>query len=159
MRDAIGGIFNIQALLVFIVLVSSYLAFSVNYTKAFRMKNKIIDIIEQNEGIDSRGRVNEKVQEYARQIGYTAPRNLSQPVVSGGITFPDCELSLGYCYRRVTVEQKGNEKIAAGVPKEYYEIVTFVNIDLPLIRNIFPNFDMFRVTGSTKTIYKMNIRS
>lgn len=48
MRDAIGGVVNIQIILVFIVIVSGYLAFSVNYTKAFRVKNKIITTLEHS---------------------------------------------------------------------------------------------------------------
>ena len=42
MRDAFGGLLNMVIIVVFLVLVSGYLAFNVNYTKAFRVKNKII---------------------------------------------------------------------------------------------------------------------
>ena len=42
MRDAIGGVVNITIIVTFLVIVSGYLAFNVNYTKAFRVKNKII---------------------------------------------------------------------------------------------------------------------
>ena len=42
MRDAFGGLMNMVIIVVFLVLVSGYLAFNVNYTKAFRVKNKII---------------------------------------------------------------------------------------------------------------------
>ena len=50
MRDAFGGLMNMVIIIVFLVLVSGYLAFNVNYTKAFRVKNKIITTIEQYEG-------------------------------------------------------------------------------------------------------------
>ena len=46
MRDGIGSVVMITIIIVFIVAASSYLAFNVNYTKAFRMKNKIISIYE-----------------------------------------------------------------------------------------------------------------
>ena len=46
MRDAIGGAVNIVIIVVFIVIVLAYLAFNVNYTKASRMKNKIIATYE-----------------------------------------------------------------------------------------------------------------
>ena len=46
MRDAIGGVVNITIIVTFLVIVSGYLAFNVNYTKAFRVKNKIITTIE-----------------------------------------------------------------------------------------------------------------
>ena len=50
MRDAFGGIANMVVIIVFLVIVSGYLAFNVNYTKAFRVKNKIISTFEQYEG-------------------------------------------------------------------------------------------------------------
>ena len=51
MKEAIGGALTIQIILIFLILVNGYLAMTVNYTKAFRVKNGIISIIERNEGI------------------------------------------------------------------------------------------------------------
>ena len=53
MREAIGGTWLFTIVIVFIVLFSSYLAISVNYSKAFKVKNGIVDLIEQNEGLSS----------------------------------------------------------------------------------------------------------
>ena len=50
MRDAYGGVVSISIVVVFLVLVSGYLAFNVNYTKAFRLKNKVISVLEEYEG-------------------------------------------------------------------------------------------------------------
>ena len=47
MRDAFGGVANLVIIVVFLVLVSGYLAFNVNYTKAFRVKIKLNPLIEQ----------------------------------------------------------------------------------------------------------------
>ena len=49
MRDAFGGIVNLSMIVIFLVLVCGYLAFNVNYTKAFRVKNYIITTMEQYE--------------------------------------------------------------------------------------------------------------
>ena len=69
MRDAFGGIANIVVIVVFLVIVSGYLAFNVNYTKAFRVKNKIISTFEQFEGncyddIATEGTCNYEIQKY-----------------------------------------------------------------------------------------------
>ena len=42
MRDAFGGIVNIAIIVVFMTIVSGYLAFNVSYTKAFKVKNYFI---------------------------------------------------------------------------------------------------------------------
>jgi hypothetical protein len=51
MRDAFGGVFSSQLILVFIFLYVGFMAISFTYAKAFKYKNSIINYIEQNEGI------------------------------------------------------------------------------------------------------------
>ena len=50
MRDAIGQVFALQIILAFVLLINGYMAYSVNYTRAFRVKNQIVTFIEQYEG-------------------------------------------------------------------------------------------------------------
>ncbi len=49
MRDAFGGVFMMRLMLVFITVFVAFSAVSLNYAKAFRIKNKVIDVIEQLE--------------------------------------------------------------------------------------------------------------
>ncbi|NLA32492.1 MAG: hypothetical protein GX864_00885, partial [Mollicutes bacterium] len=51
MREAVGGTWLFQIAIVFIILFSGYLALSVNYSRAFKVKNEILAIIERNEGL------------------------------------------------------------------------------------------------------------
>ena len=46
MRDALGGTVTLVIIVVFIVIALGYMAFNVNYTKAFRMKDKIITLYD-----------------------------------------------------------------------------------------------------------------
>ena len=54
--------------LVFIVLFSGYLAISVNYSKAFNVKDKIVTIIEQNEGLNNNAQT--EIDNYLSGVGY-----------------------------------------------------------------------------------------
>lgn len=49
MRDAFGGVFMMRLMLVFIVVFVGFGAISLNYAKAFRIKNKVIDLLEQQQ--------------------------------------------------------------------------------------------------------------
>lgn len=49
MRDAFGGVFMMRLMLVFIFVFISFTAISLNYAKAFRIKNHVIDFVEQQE--------------------------------------------------------------------------------------------------------------
>ena len=50
MRDALGGTVTISIIVIFIVFSLGYMAFNVNYTKAFRMKDKIVAMYEKYNG-------------------------------------------------------------------------------------------------------------
>ena len=60
MRDAFGGVFTMNLLLVFIFIFVAFSAVSLNYAKAFKLKNDIIDFIETNEIIDLSSKTMEK---------------------------------------------------------------------------------------------------
>ena len=50
MREAIGATWIFGIVIAFIVLFTGYLAFSVNYAKAFTIKDQIVDILEKYSG-------------------------------------------------------------------------------------------------------------
>ena len=49
MRDAFGGAFMIQLLIVFIIIYVSFTAVALNYAKAFKAKNAVIEYLEDHE--------------------------------------------------------------------------------------------------------------
>lgn len=140
MRDAFGGIVNISFIVVFMVIVNGYLAFAANYNKAFKYKNKIINIIEQNEGYDSVAL--EKIGDYRIKIGYSLDNTIS---VDGAT---ECVQTEGFCYIKTDATTSGELK------KEYYTVVTAVNINIPILNKFLPNMRIFQVNGTTKTITK-----
>lgn len=136
MSNAYGGIVNITFIVVFLVIVSGYLAFSVNYNKAFRVKNQIINIIEQNEGLDDDAK--EKIKDYMSNIGYSNDINWKAK------DYDQCEM--GYCW---IIEEAGSSSEEFG-KKVYYRVTTAVNIDMPILNKILPNMKLFQVSGVTK---------
>ena len=52
MRDAFGGAFMIKLFIVFIMVYICFIAIAVNYAKAFKVKNKVIDYLENHEIVD-----------------------------------------------------------------------------------------------------------
>ena len=43
MRDAVGGTFMIKLLLIFLAVYTVFIAIAINYAKAFKVKNKVIN--------------------------------------------------------------------------------------------------------------------
>ncbi len=142
MRDAIGGVVNLVIIVVFLLIVSGYLAFNVNYTKAFRVKNKIITTYEQYGGNCGGTTACENIiVQYMQRLGYDQNNGI-------GKNPPDkSTCQHGYCYEEVIV--KNNE-----ITKVYYRITTQITIDIPIIKNIMSQNNVFRITGDTKTFEK-----
>ena len=69
MRDSLGGLVSIFIIVVFVVLIMGYLAFNVNYTKAFRMRDKVIDVYNRHDG-DCNNDCKKEIIDYAKEIGY-----------------------------------------------------------------------------------------
>lgn len=159
MKNAVGGMFSIQAIVIFLVLATGLLAFSVNYTKAFKVKNEFRRIIEEFEGLTEGASV--KIDDMADKYKYH---------VSNASTYVDlCNKMEGYkayhsttkdnnnvvfCVKCDLANVEGNKQGNLKYKGAYYTVTTFVNIDIPLINKIFPQAAGFlRVKGQTSLIY------
>ena len=146
MRDSIGSIYPLVIVFAFIILISGFLAFSVNYNKAYKMKNQIIYILEKydNKVTDE---AQEEIAEYAKSIGYSATSSYMRQC-------NDTRYSVGWCGKEVS------STITNGSIKEYkttyVNVTTYVSIDVPIFNVIFPHIRLFSVEGSTKQITKVN---
>lgn len=130
MREAIGGTFLIKLIMFFIVIYVAFLAIAVNYSIAFRVKNNIINLIEEYEGYELAQR---PIRNYISSVGYYRANTMS---LSSG----DCEnKESGYCIRQLT-SKRG----------KYYKVTTYVSFDFPLLGRIMN----FPVSGETRVIYK-----
>ena len=141
MSNAYGGIVNISFIVVFISIVSGFLAFSVSYNRAFRVKNKIISVIETNEGVTDTAK--EDIKKYINDIHY----NRGDLNIEGYQCLPEC----GFCYKKESVAYKNEKEGLRG--KAYYKVVTAVNIDLPVLGHYLPQMKYFQVSGTTATVY------
>ena len=72
MRDSFGGVFMMNLFLVFMFIFVAFAAVSLNYAKAFRVKNKVIDFIEENEIKDYNDLINkqDKLEEILNSLEY-----------------------------------------------------------------------------------------
>ena len=153
MRDALGGTVNITIIVVFIVFALGYLAYNVNYTKAFRMKDKIITVYEKYKGVCSDDTCGAEIKEYAASIGYTADIECLSTEYNGG----------SYCVKSVNVTDTATD-VDDRKTRCYYHVKTRISISIPILENILniegtdPNnpgrkgISVFYVTGDTKTI-------
>lgn len=151
MRDAVGGSFMIKLILVFLAVYIIFMAAALNYAKAFRVKNRVMDIIEQNEGMEEAdfnnlsgtnnsgvaGRINEYLNTVSYNVSLTEKNKENK-----GVCFDK-----GYCIEKVESTN------IAGVYNTYYKVTTFVKIEFPFLKMNFT----IPITGETRKIERIKV--
>lgn len=160
MSDAIGGVVNIALVVFFVALIALYLSFNVNYEKSFNVKNKIIDLYEEYNGrCSARSKCQEEIIKYESSVGYASIKDTKKLVNvksdSSGNKIK-CSDALGFCIRGVNNVTKGYSEgtVAPQEARCYFEITTFVQVQIPLINNLM-GLRFFQITGQTQN---MNIK-
>ena len=160
MRESIGATWIMIVVMLFITLFSAYLAFSINYSKAFKVKDGIISRIEKFNGLKPETFTD--IDEYLREIGYTSKGrcdmfvsdqkvkymgvNIDEPIDNLAI-FKDGQTSkteYNYCIGRVFSYDPIGQMTAS-----YYNVVVFYSLSLPMINDMFN----FYISGDTSNIY------
>ena len=162
MREAIGSAFIVNLILVFIGVISALLVGSISYSKAYKIKDRIVYVIEKYDGYttcdmnDSKSMCAQKeIDKQLKSIGYK---------VGTGSTF-NCETIL---QRRYGSNYK-TENLVHGAdlgynqynycvyknkydssPGDYYTVITFMEFDIPLIGGLLK----FPISGETSLIYE-----
>lgn len=141
MREGFGGTFMMAMMMVFVVVFVSFLALALNYAKTYRVKNKIIDIIEQNQGFNSvaQGKIETALTNFA--YNGKLPSGVEGSVIAQTNVGDKYCSNKGYC---VTLKEKS---VDGGVTFAYYQVDTYLTIDLP--RLILTNEINVSISGET----------
>lgn len=136
MRDAVGGTFMMYVFLIFLGVFICFIGMAFNFARAFRVKNKVIDYIEQNEGLresdfnvlsgtnTSDNTVIGRINTYLNSINYNIPLTEADKNDKG-----TC-FDLGYCIKEIRATSDVD-----GVRARYYQVTTFVKLGLSFTGN------------------------
>ena len=165
MRDSFGGVFMFKLMLVFIFIFVAFSAISLNYAKSFRIKNKVIDFIEQNEITNLSGSKFENNLSRLDSILNAANYNKSCEEGNGSIASPEGQ-NIGYCYKGIVIIKDREEPIEGTNSKSiYYQVITYTDWNLGILNKLLvlggkqENSEsyvngMWQITGEAKVIAK-----
>lgn len=152
MRDAFGGAFSIRLMLIFLMLYVSFICVAINYARAFRVKNRIINIIEQNEGVDPRGNTDEQIKAALREAGYYVDESEVERVKCDSCTFN----SPGYSYKKIKSADFVPEGSSSRSYDAYYYVETYMIFRLPVIDTFLGINFPIAVKGETRVMNFVN---
>ena len=153
MKEAVGGIGITQIVIFFLILFSAYISVSINMSKAYKVRNEVISIIEKNNGLNNTAL--SQIQNYMSSVGYRTTGNCNSSDNFGweginGNNYNNSSKAL-FCYRAMEVVY--STAGSAGDPQfpqsAYYQIKVFFSLDIPVINNVFK----FHLIGSTRRLY------
>lgn len=151
MREAIGSTWLTGIIITFIAIFAGFLAYSISYTKAFRVKNQIINIIEQKEGfITSKNNSLRNISEAALKEDKSTEAEMFKYIKALGYNYTMFDNKLNPCKEGILIED-GGYCIArySCNGSTHYKVTTYISLSIPVI-NIGLNIP---ISGETKSIY------
>ena len=163
MRDAFGGAFMIRLFLVFIFIYMFFTAIALNYAKAFKVKNKVIDYLEDNEVITISNMNAKQFQNmsdyFENEILGTLNYRLPRDEMSCNNTSSEV-----YCDNGIKITQIDAKSTKSDNLGTYYRVETYFTWSIPFLKQLMalsnnrPDGDtargIWRISGETKTIIK-----
>lgn len=140
MKAATGNAMLMNIIIVFLVAVMALLVTSISYTKAFRVKNRIVDIIEYHNGDFSTGNIQTDINESLSSIGYRYNNGKQCPLLDEGNTSVSYA-GADYLYCIYTYNSNRGK---------YYKVIAYMYFDFPVIGN-YINIPVY---GETKVFYE-----
>ncbi len=149
MRESYGATWLTQIVIVFILLFAAIICYAVNYGKAFKIKNQIVEDLEYYE---SPKEAKEAIKSYLVDVGYRKTSTLKLNEEDNGQCQGyglDAEASTdthGEAYYFIC---KYNSSVnTSDINKVYYKVYVFWGFDLPVIGGLLN----FKIVGTTKSL-------
>lgn len=170
MKEAVGGTWLAGIVFTFVVLFTTFISVSTNYSRCFRIKDEIISTIEHFDGVNTE--TIKAINAYVGGIGYASTGNCENDdtqfesddrsesewvgFISNNTSKQGTE-DVNYCIKRYIISDKycGDGVINGpiGQPRSaYYQVVVFFKLNWPILDQIFN----VRISGETSVIYNWN---
>lgn len=136
MKEAIGGSWIFGIVIAFVAFFAGYVSLSLNYSKIYRVKDEVIILLQNYNGINDESI--EAIKKYINDVGY---RNYGDCEV--GLTQRN-ECIIGLDSRAGTPYSRKVEDVNYCIEKKptkdnsaYYQVTLFFKVDLPIVRKMF----------------------
>jgi hypothetical protein len=141
MRESVGNTFIFNTIIIFVSILIALLVGSLSYSKAFKVKNRIVSIIEKHEEYNSSAR--NEIEAALASIGYRVNPNGTQscPNREGASAINTTNSNYRYCVYLYDTGTYGKGR--------YYGVAAYMHFDVPIIGQ----FIEFPIYGETRIIY------
>lgn len=147
MRESIANSYVFTIVIIFVSMILFVLVGSFSYSKAFKIKNKVIDIIEKNKGYDLAAEA--EIDTFLGSAGYkVTPTKVTEGCpLNNSRTAINTISKYRYCVYEVNTV-RGN----------YYTVTIFLSFEIPIISStpLLGSALTFEMSGETKILYELD---
>ena len=145
MRDAFGGAFMIKVFIVFVIIYIGFTAMALNYAKAFKVKNMIINYLEDNEIVDLNNLTAAEEEAMQKFIEDEVYGNMNYHVnvndMCNGITNTTNEPKKVYCndvgiYIKQNTADINYNQYTYNTEGVYYTVTTYAGWSIPFLNTL-----------------------
>ena len=164
MKESISGIALFNIVIVFVILFTGYVSLSINYSKAYNVKNEILNIIKNQGGVctsdvasSDNNCHNFKVQitDYFSEANYRSLGDCDAGFVGynrdGDVIGLEAE-NAAICIKGINANGDGTATNSELPNSVYYQVEVFYQLDLPIFSKMFE----FSIKGETARVYSPN---
>ena len=161
MRETIASTWVYQLVIIFVLIFVAFLVLSLTFSKNYKTKNEMINIIEKYDGVNTKslqiinnylsngkGRVKGKCPTSGNWIGVKSldSTNLEVEKATQGTKYYYC---INKKWSKSTYQLDSNKTTKVVKSKMFYQIKIFFQFNLPIVGNIYT----FTVDGTTNDIF------
>lgn len=145
MREATGNALLMTMMTSIIAIIMIFFVGSISYSKSYRIKNYIINQIEENDGWNDT--IDTQLSSYLKDVGYNVRKSNSSECPKINKLSATCTL--------VPTKVVDEYEVCVYKCEEtniYYKVITYMKFDFPVIGNSLK----FEVTGETRSFNDFN---
>ena len=156
MKESINNALILNIVIIFLFVMAILFAGSTAYTKAFKVKNKIINILERNESslvgkTQFPSEITSEIDQALSDIGYRIEKNVDQKCKNSmnkrfkNSRYDTTPIITGTNYNFCVTRFHDDSDVMQG---EYYAVITYMYFEIPVLGKTLE----FPVYGETKTL-------
>lgn len=143
MKEATGNALVMTMMASIIAIIMIFFVGSISYSKSYRLKNYIINQIEENGSWNDE--LSKQLDAYFKDVGYNVRRTNDN-------TCPNVTTAANNCSNNIYNGSYETCIYKCGGINTYYKVITYMKFDFPVVGNSLK----FKVQGETRTFNDFN---
>lgn len=169
MKESIGGTQIFLIVIALVIIFSGIMAFTINHSNAFSVKDQLVTVLENNGGMASGTELVNREYEYLLNdsqktllemveiLEYNSYRATGRCPESEGSNYVvtaydrDGRTTVGSERSSFCIAKVKSAGVASGTNQTYYyQVIVFYSLDIPILNELMN----FKAVGETKPLYK-----